>query len=47
MALYINDNHILYYHMNTVKFSRSENSCFICPDYLAAEGWIRGILLLS
>ena len=44
MALYINDSHILYYHMNVFRLAILECSYFISPDYMV-QGWIRAILL--
>ena len=43
MALYINDNHILYYHMGM--------HCWVMlgctPEYLVVQGWIRATLIHS
>ena len=49
MALYVNDSHILYYHMDAVRSSMLGHSYIINPlslDYLIFKGWI-GAMLLS
>ena len=45
MALYINDNHILWHHMDAFRLTMLECSYFISPDYLVSDRWIRVMLL--
>ena len=44
---YINDIHILYYHIDMVRSTMLGCSYFIGLDYLIVHGWIRAIFLLS
>ena len=41
MALHIDDQHILYYHIDTYR----SNMLGCSPDYLVAQGWITSMLL--
>ena len=45
MALYIYDNHILYYHMDTFSLTVLGYSYLISIDYLVVQGQIRAVLL--
>ena len=44
MALYINNNHILYYHMDAVRSYLLGHTYFTSPDYLVVQRWIRATL---
>ena len=45
MAIYINNNHILYYHMDAYRYIML--GCNTSSDYLVIQGWIRTTLLYS
>ena len=45
MALLINDNHILYCHMEAARSRMLGHSYFSNPDYLVVKAWICTILL--
>ena len=45
MAPYINDNHILYYSMDTYRLLTLCCNYFTSPDYLVVQVWIRAIFL--
>ena len=45
MALHIDDQHILYYHMDAYMSRMLEHGCCQSPNYLAIQGWIRSTLL--
>ena len=45
MALYINDNNILYYYMDAFWPIMLWYSCFPSDDYLFVQGWIRAMPL--
>ena len=47
IALYINDSHIIYYHMDGFRSVILGHSYFTSPDYLVVQGWIRAMLLYS
>ena len=45
MALHIDHQQILCYHMETYRSIMIGHSCFHSPDYLVVQGWIRAALL--
>ena len=45
MALYINNNLALDYHMDADRLTMLGYNYFISPDYLVVNGWIRAMLL--
>ena len=44
-TFYINDNHILYYYIDVVRFTIEGSSYIINPNYLVNHGWIRAMLI--
>ena len=46
VALYIRDNHILYYHIHAFRSAMLGHSYFVGPDYLVVSKWFRATLLL-
>ena len=45
MALYIHDQHILYYHMDAYWSIMMWQSYFLHPNYLVVQRWIRATLI--
>ena len=41
MALYIDDLHIIYYHMDVYRSIVMKCSYFTSPDYLFVQGWTK------
>ena len=45
MALHIDDQHILYYHMHMHRSNMMGCSYFQSPDFVVVKGWIRALFL--
>ena len=45
MALHIDNNHILYYHMDVLWSNILGHSYFASHDYLALQRWIKAMFL--